>query len=211
MRNRYEYNRRYMRKNSNPFPIALVIISSILVVATIVLSLALNKSNQNKVVNSSDAIQTPAATVQATPDNSEAEIIVLVQQLINQSIEGKLSEDIITNFEEQGVSRKSLDLLDNTLQHVPEEGLYRDGVYRGVGEGNNGPITVEVTINRGEILYIEVIEHNENAPELKEVFRSMPVAILKNQSTQNIDAISGATQISDGYINAVDNALSEAK
>jgi NosR/NirI family transcriptional regulator, nitrous oxide reductase regulator len=208
---RYDNQRRYIHKKNKRGPSALVIISSILMISTIVLSFALFNKNQNKDIDDNIIIPTPSATPQPTVDNRMAEMTSLVQQLINQSVDGVLTPEIKSSLEEQGISSESLDLLEATIQDIPEESQYSDGSYTGVGDGDSGQITVEVIIDNGKILYVTVIEHDEkNSSELKEVFRSFPIAILTNQSTQDIDAISGATLISDGFIQAVEDALSKA-
>lgn len=100
-----------------------------------------------------------------------------------------------------------IDLLKTVHTDYP---AYNDGVYTGVADAHNGDITAEVTIYDGRILYVEVVVQKETAPYLEEVFKSIPFNILKNQTTADIDTVSGATQSSEGLLAAVDNALSQA-
>jgi len=152
------------------------------------------------------------ATPQPTTDNRVPALITLMQQTINQANEGELSSVARTSLEKQGISSESLEVLENIIKQTPEESQYNDGAFIGVADGDRGQIKVEVTISNGKILYVSVVDHNEKiTSELIEVFRSITVTILTNQSTSDIDAISGATLISEGFIGAIDDALSKAK
>lgn len=86
---------------------------------------------------------------------------------------------------------------------------YKDGVYYGTGEGYRGDITVAVTISNKTIQDIQV-----TAAEDDQAFLTKAKAILeqvkKKQST-DVDVVSGATFSSRGILEAINNALLEAK
>ena len=98
------------------------------------------------------------------------------------------------------------------LGHVdftaPENG-YADGTYQGSAQGFGGTITVAVTISGGSISDISVV----SAPgETASYFSRAKAVIAAMQSAQspNVDTVSGATYSSNGLINAVKSALSQA-
>lgn len=82
-----------------------------------------------------------------------------------------------------------------------------DGTYTGSGEGFNGPIEVEVTVEGGEIANVEVLSHSESPDISDPAFENVPQTIVDNNST-DVDVASGATFSSEGIMSAVNNALS---
>lgn len=94
---------------------------------------------------------------------------------------------------------------------APEvQGSYKDGVYEGTGKGNNGDITVEVTVEGGNIVSVTLKEHGETEGIYEAAEKSVVADIIKTQSAE-VDAVSGATNTSNGIKEAVTNALAEAK
>ena len=90
------------------------------------------------------------------------------------------------------------------------QGDYKDGVYEGTGKGNNGDIKVEVTVEGGNIVSVVLTEHGETPGIYEAAEKGVVDEIIKNQ-TAEVDAVSGATNSSKGIMEAVSNALSEAK
>ncbi len=94
---------------------------------------------------------------------------------------------------------------------APEvQGDYKDGVYEGTGKGNNGDITVEVTVEGGNIVSVTLKEHGETEGLYEAAEKGVVESIIKTQ-TAEVDAVSGATNTSNGIMEAVTNALAEAK
>ena len=91
---------------------------------------------------------------------------------------------------------------------VPEGG-YKDGTYQGSGTGFGGTITVQVTVSGGKITAVDILSASG---ETGSYFASAQVVVSKVLSSQspNVDAVSGATYSSNGIIQAVQNALSQA-
>ncbi|MFZ7120261.1 MAG: FAD-binding protein [Eubacteriaceae bacterium] len=85
----------------------------------------------------------------------------------------------------------------------------KDGTYAGTGQGNNGEIEISVEVKDGKITNIEVIKHSETEGLSDKVFETIPQAIIDAQSTE-VDVVSGATNASQGIIDAVNDALSYA-
>ena len=88
---------------------------------------------------------------------------------------------------------------------------YIDGTYHGTGMGNNGKIGVDVTISDGEIKEIRITDFPDDADyfDVDSDGASMIQKILESQGT-DVDTVSGATYSSEGIIDAVNAALSEA-
>ncbi|MDR2795841.1 MAG: FMN-binding protein [Spirochaetaceae bacterium] len=88
--------------------------------------------------------------------------------------------------------------------------VYEAGNWEGSGTGYNGLIRVVVETDASSIIDINVLEHNEDMLVGGEAIRDLKELVLETDST-DIDAISGATQTCEGFIYAVDNALSKAR
>lgn len=84
-----------------------------------------------------------------------------------------------------------------------------DGTYIGLGIGFAGSIRVQVNIDKNKIIGIKTLEHNETSGYYEEVYKSLSKDLIESQSL-NLDAISGATATSRGFLNAVKNGLSQA-
>ncbi len=93
-----------------------------------------------------------------------------------------------------------------------EKVLLKDGTYSGEAMGNNGTIAVEVTVEEGQIsdiVFSKFVDDKEYFDEDKEG-KEMINRVLEKGST-DVDGISGATYSSDGFLDAVANALDKAK
>lgn len=84
-----------------------------------------------------------------------------------------------------------------------------DGVYRGGGEGYSGEIVVEVTVDSGRIVAIEIVDHCEKPTYLAEAAASVPPQIIDGQ-TLEVDTKTGATESGAGIADAVRDALQKA-
>ena len=86
---------------------------------------------------------------------------------------------------------------------------YKDGVYYGTGEGFKGEIKVAVVIENKKIQYILIME-SEDDKEYFNKAKSVVNNVIKYQKT-SVDTVSGATYSSKGILNAIKNALKNAK
>ncbi len=91
-----------------------------------------------------------------------------------------------------------------------EEGPYKDGTYQGSAQGFGGTVTVEITIEQGNLSGIEIVSAaNEDA-----AYYNMAVQVLDSiaelQSAEGVDTVSGATYTSRGIINAATEAFGKA-
>ncbi len=96
-----------------------------------------------------------------------------------------------------------LEVVEIDIAEVP------DGTYRGGAPGLGGPITVEVEVAGGEIVSIEVLEHDETQTYFIESYPLIPERIIEEQSL-DVDTQTGATISANAIVNAVYDALSGA-
>ena len=90
----------------------------------------------------------------------------------------------------------------STVEFVP-------GKYIGEANGRNGPMKVEVTVDKNKITNIQVLSHRESAGLSDAPLTQLPKEIIDRQ-TLKVDNIAGATFSSQGLIKATQNALSKA-
>ncbi len=100
---------------------------------------------------------------------------------------------------------------DTTQPTTAVEGStkFKPGTYTGTGKGNNGDIIVEVTLSSDAITNITIKEHKETAGLSDPAFEQIVKDIIALQSIE-VDAVSGATNTSNGIMEAVKNALESA-
>ena len=91
---------------------------------------------------------------------------------------------------------------------VPEGG-YKDGTYQGSGTGFGGTITVQVAVSGGKITAVDILSASGETGSYFASAQGVVSKVLSSQSP-NVDAVSGATYSSNGIIQAVQNALSQA-
>ena len=115
------------------------------------------------------------------------------------------------NVSTSQASNNSDGLTENeTSEPIDEDFIYKDGVYTGSAMGLNDFITVSVEIENGKIQQVSVISASEDDPYYTWALQEIPSAIVESNS-YDVDSVSGATVTSKGIINAVKNALSNAK
>ena len=115
--------------------------------------------------------------------------------------------DASTNSVEDVTNTNNEDQSDNTSE-IEVENL-TDGVFETVGEGFNGDVVVETTIENGKIANIEILSHDETDGISDEAINDLPASIIENNSV-NVDGASGATYTSDAIKSAVEAAMEEA-
>jgi uncharacterized protein with FMN-binding domain len=86
--------------------------------------------------------------------------------------------------------------------------LYKDGTYTGSGTSRHGGVTATVTIQNGKIVSAAITSTSTRYPA--SAIASLPSAVVAQQGT-NVDLVSGATDSSDAYLQAVDSALQQAQ
>lgn len=91
-----------------------------------------------------------------------------------------------------------------------KEPIYKAGTYVNHAEGYYSTLLVEVTVSEYEIESITILEHEEPEILSSVVFEKLPPRIMKSNTT-DVDVISGATYTSRALLEAVEQALKEAK
>tara|TARA_B100000965_G_C19289914_1_gene625373 strand:+ start:112 stop:432 length:321 start_codon:yes stop_codon:yes gene_type:complete len=91
----------------------------------------------------------------------------------------------------------------------PKKVIYNKGIYEGIGEGQHGPIKVEVVTDEYTIMDIKIIEQQETPVLSDIVFEKIPERVIKKNSA-NVDVVAGATFTSEALLEAVNDALKKA-
>lgn len=92
---------------------------------------------------------------------------------------------------------------------LEQKGDLRDGVYTASAEGFVDLITVEMTVKNGNISDFRVIEHNETNQLAKTAIIDLSYEIAQRR-TVNVDVVSGATETSEGIIEAASDCIRQA-
>ncbi|WP_234121857.1 FMN-binding protein [Clostridium hydrogenum] len=90
------------------------------------------------------------------------------------------------------------------------KGQYKDGTYTGTGTGFQPGMNVTVTVKNNKIASIDITSTNDSAGYFDQASKVVPNEIIQAQSTK-VDAVSGATRSSNGIMEAVTDALKNAK
>ena len=91
-------------------------------------------------------------------------------------------------------------------------GAYTDGTYTGIGEGNDGPdsVQVTVTISGGQIVGATYFSYDDEE-YADTAWEGILGQVMGKQSADSVDTVSGCTYSSQGIIQAFRNALNQAK
>ena len=98
---------------------------------------------------------------------------------------------------------------DPAAPEAASGGLYVPGTYTGVGEGYNGPVTLEVEVSGSAILAVTVVSHSDSEGVIQNCTEKL-LPLMVEANSADVAPISGATLTSDGYKGAVRDALTQA-
>jgi len=84
--------------------------------------------------------------------------------------------------------------------------LIESEIYEGTGKGFRGPVTVQVQMNGDDIVGINIIDSMED-PFVGEAAMEELLDLVVLYNTTDIDVVSGATESSKGFLEAVENAI----
>ena len=92
-----------------------------------------------------------------------------------------------------------------------EAAVLKDGTFHGEGMGNNGTIAVEVTVAEGKMTDIVITKFSDDIEyfDADTYGKDMIERILNSQSC-DVDMVSGATYSSEGLLDAVEAAITQA-
>lgn len=88
---------------------------------------------------------------------------------------------------------------------------YKDGTYEGSGKGHSGDTVVSVEVKDGKISNVELVSHSDTEEIFSTALEPIFTQVIKNNGTSNVDTVTGATNSSKGLLQAVNNALEQAK
>ncbi len=88
--------------------------------------------------------------------------------------------------------------------------LLKDGSYVSTGRGMVGDISVEMRVRDGYIDRVHVVEHDENVGVVEDAFDRLESNVIRKQSA-DVDTVSGATEASYGFLEAVRNCIRQAE
>lgn len=94
-------------------------------------------------------------------------------------------------------------------QGIEEKGFYKDGTYKGTGQGYGGSVETEIVIAKGFLKEIKITDAAKEDP----VYLMQAEKLLKKMvdaQSNDVDTVSGATFSSIGLIESVGNALGKA-
>ncbi len=88
-------------------------------------------------------------------------------------------------------------------------GGLKKGTFEASAKGNNGDVTVAVSLDGIKITDVKIVKHAETPGISDKAISDLPAAIVANQTT-NLDTISGATNSSKAILSAARAALTKA-
>lgn len=92
------------------------------------------------------------------------------------------------------------------------EGAYKDGEYKAKEKSRNGEMNITVEVAKGKIKNIKVEDTQEKDNGILDGVKNVLIPkIIKKQSTEGVDAVTGATISSKAILKGVDEALAGAK
>jgi uncharacterized protein with FMN-binding domain len=87
---------------------------------------------------------------------------------------------------------------------------YKDGVYEGTAQGYRGPIKLAVCLESGSIAEIDIIDCQDDEFAGGSAIDELMEQVLEYNTT-DLDAVSGATESSLGFLTAIEDALGKGK
>ena len=103
-----------------------------------------------------------------------------------------------------GLSARNISTAETSVE-APSDAV----TVTGTAKGNNGDVTVEVTLTKDTIYSVKVTDQQETEGIGDKAIAALPAEIVTANSTQ-VDAVSGATVTSNAIIEAVKNAITAA-
>jgi fumarate reductase flavoprotein subunit len=88
--------------------------------------------------------------------------------------------------------------------------VYAPGEYRGYGNAFRGPVQVLVETGPYRILRVEIVDHTDDELTGGAAMEELAGLVLEWNSA-DLDAVSGATESSEGFLEALEDALAQAR
>lgn len=153
-------------------------------------------------------------TVEVTiTDGAIAEVVVLAHEETEEISDPAINElpgTIVENNSTDVEVVSGASLTSNGIMAAVDAALLQAAtVYQVTVDGHNGPLTVEVGLEDGVIINVEVTDHKETEGLADPALADVPAAIVENNST-DVEVVSGATVTSEAVIEAVNLILEVA-
>ena len=146
-------------------------------------------------------------------------IVNKIARLFNFLIARKLAaQHLMTNDMAEGYEVKpAANMLDESLfvKETSSEELFdmtralNDGEYTATVDGQEGPMTVKVTIAEGRIAAVEIVENHETQTIAGAALENVPAAI-EAENNATVSVVTGATLTSNRIMNTVAQCLEQA-
>lgn len=101
----------------------------------------------------------------------------------------------------------------NSVQRMFMDGSYADGTYTGTGQGMDGAIRVTLRIDGGRLSVVSMTQDGESQGRggYEAIRDGVYAQRIEDAQGPEVDVISGATVTTDGVIQAVNDALAQAR
>ncbi len=92
-------------------------------------------------------------------------------------------------------------------EEIPEIKLAElpDGAFTGSAAGLNSEVIVEITVENGQIIAVEIVDHDETPDYFEQA--KVVLDTIKSEQSLEVDTVSGATASSRGILNAIKDAM----
>lgn len=136
--------------------------------------------------------------------NAVADIVVFGRQAGAQA--GKYAMEHGGSGPKEKVTKK-----EETKDAPKDKGKLTDGTYEVEVDGHNGKLKVVGTVENGNLTKLEFPDNPETSTLFNGAEKDIIPAIIKNQSTKDIDTVAGATVSSKAILEAVEEIFTQAK
>ncbi len=141
-----------------------------------------------------------------TPDYANPAFEEIIENLLDAQ---SLDVDVVSGatFSSRGL----LDALAAALGSAPRLDLSQvpDGTFTGRGDSFGGELEIEVTVADGQITDVTVLSHSDTPDYANPAFEELAETVIDQQDIY-VDAVSGATFSSRGWLQALEDALRRA-
>lgn len=189
--------------------VSFVLIGSFMLYKDYYANIPANNGNLHEQASTEDILPFSDGEEKDVSDSKEKNNTENVASSKEESSKESTVQNVISPKEENKDNTNNTSDSTNTANLGDAKGI-ADGVYTGQGNGFRGTMTVQIEILNQQIVSIEVLDTKDDAKWFNRANSIIPGRIIEAQST-DVNAVSGATYSSNGIIDAVKNALENAR
>ncbi len=134
-------------------------------------------------------------------------LFVLLLGGCKQKISDQETSNVNTNNTENSIEDTTSSNSESTDSTITQK--YKAGTYKAEAQGKDGLIQVEVTFSDTKITDIRILSQTETAGLGDDALNTIKGKVLEGQ-TLAVDAVSGATESSNGLLAAIEDAVKQA-